>query len=105
MEQAEAVWEYYALLDASTLALVKDPGYAPRPGRDTGGLDAPPSRGLRGTDVQTAHHDNASSRVKLAAVSQRHRPFGKVRDWSGGSLGYERYDGREISPASILHRR
>jgi hypothetical protein len=76
----EAVWTDYALLDASTLAHVKNPGFASRPGRDAGGLDPPPSRGLRGTDVQTADHDKVGLRVKLAAVFQRHRHFGKVRD-------------------------
>jgi hypothetical protein len=76
----EAVWTDYALLDASTLAHVKNPGFASRPGRDADGLDPPPSRGLRGTDVQTADHDKVGLRVKLAAVFQRHRHFGKVRD-------------------------
>ena len=79
-EQATAVWKYYALLNESTLAHVKNPRFASRPGRDAGGLDLPPSRGLRGTDVQATDHDNAGLRVKLAAVFQRHRHLGKVRD-------------------------
>ncbi len=80
MEQAKAIWKNYALLDASAPAPAKNPWYASRPGRNASGLDPPPARGLRGTDVQAADHHNEGLRVKLAAVLQRHRHFGKVRD-------------------------
>ena len=79
-EQAPAVWKC-ALLDVSTSAHAKDsPEFASRPGRDAGGRDPPPPRGLGGTHVETADHDKAGLRVKLAAVFQRHRHFGKLGD-------------------------
>jgi SAM-dependent methyltransferase len=79
-EQAPAVWKC-ALLDAGTPAHAENPAeLAPRPGRDASGRDPPPPRGLRGAHVETADHDNAGLRVKLAAVFQRHRHFGKLRD-------------------------
>jgi hypothetical protein len=80
MEQAPAAWKR-SLLNARTPAHAKNPAeLAPRPRRDASGRDPPPPRGLRRAHVETADHDKAGLRVKLAAVFQRHRHLGKLRD-------------------------